>query len=226
MNEQLFPDERQYVSRAVIKRQAEFGTARVCARRALARLGIAACSLLPNPDRSPRWPRGIVGSISHTAGCCAVAVTSSPHIAGLGLDIELDTRLDGGLEAMICTENERLWLNHANGDRAQLGKLFFSAKEAFYKCQYTMTRSLIDFRDVELKIELGAESFSVARLTRSGGEWDRVHLVTGKFQRAAGFWITTALLPAENTVSTSRRSLIATALSVPEYRRCPGHGSF
>jgi 4'-phosphopantetheinyl transferase EntD len=194
----LFPEERQHISRAVEKRQAEFGTARLCARQALAQLGLAPCSLVPYPDRSPRWPQGIVGTISHTTGCCVVAVANVQHFAGLGLDVEMDTALRRSLESTICTDRERGWLDRfSDADRGRSGKLLFCAKEAFYKCQYATTQALIGFQDVEIEIDLDAGTFSAIKLKGTGGEWDFVSRIAGRFRRGAGFLIATATLASE-----------------------------
>ena len=37
--------------------------------------------------------------------------------------------------------------------------LFFSAKETFYKCQYPLTRRLLDFRDVVLELDPQSQRF-------------------------------------------------------------------
>ncbi|MEA2756998.1 MAG: hypothetical protein QOJ54_3287 [Aliidongia sp.] len=195
VNEALFPDERRHVVRAVAKRQAEFGTARLCAREVLAQLGLPPCSLVPQADRSPCWPEGVIGSISHTEGCCAVVATLAPDVIGCGLDIERDIPLSAELESMICTVAERSWLDGQEPEsRGRLGKLFFSAKEAFYKCQYRTTRTLIDFVDVELTIDLPGETFGVAGLTPEGPAWDRVRPIRGRFRWIPGFIVTAAVL--------------------------------
>jgi 4'-phosphopantetheinyl transferase EntD len=195
VTEQLFPEERRYISRAVGKRQAEFGTARLCARQALAQLGLAPCALVPYSDRSPRWPEGIVGTISHTTECCAVAVASVRHFTGLGLDVELDTALERGLESTICTDQERNWLNRfSDAERGRLGKLLFCAKEAFYKCQYPTTKTLIGFQDVEFKLDLDAGAFVVIKLKKVSGEWGFVSRIVGRFRREAGLLVATATL--------------------------------
>jgi 4'-phosphopantetheinyl transferase EntD len=195
VDDQLFADERQYISRAVEKRRAEFGTARVCARHALAELGVATCSLVPNTDRSPHWPFGIVGSISHTTGCCAVAVTRASQVIGLGIDVEFDTPLQPELISIICTTTERRWLDRCDRPAgAWLSKLLFCAKEAFYKCQYGTTRTPIDFRDVELHVDMATETFSVAGIAHQGPQWDLVRQASGKFRRDSGFVVTTAVL--------------------------------
>src|SRR4051812_2128234 len=64
--EPLFSEELEVVSRAVAKRKREFALGRMCAHRALSALGVPACGLPMAADRSPVWPSGIVGSITHS----------------------------------------------------------------------------------------------------------------------------------------------------------------
>src|SRR3569623_1114660 len=74
----IHPDEAQQVAGAVAKRRVEFAAGRACARRALTRLGIRDFVLKNGAARAPRWPRGVVGSISHAGaipgGRCGVVV--------------------------------------------------------------------------------------------------------------------------------------------------------
>ncbi len=196
-DDELFAEERRYIAAAVPKRRAEFATARLCAREALARLGVATCPLVPHPDRSPYWPPGISGSISHTNGCCAVAVTRMP-VRGIGLDIESDTALGPGLEARVCTPAEREWLDGAGpGERERLAKLFFSAKEAFYKCQYGASRTPLGFHDVTLEIDTKASTFAVAEIARSGAIWDIIRRAKGTLARGGELIMTAAVLAPE-----------------------------
>jgi enterobactin synthetase component D / holo-[acyl-carrier protein] synthase len=191
----LFPDEIKYIQHAVDKRRAEFGTARVCARLALSKLGIPPCSLVPRADRSPQWPPGVVGSISHTEKRCGVAVTTSPRIVSLGLDLEIDAPLESDLQALICTSAERRWLDQYGwAERGQAAIILFCAKEAFYKCQYPLTEQFLEFTDVELSIDLQSGSFFVSGIRRVGAEWDRVCRTTGKIRRSAGVIATLAIL--------------------------------
>ena len=197
VNDQLFAEEREYVANAVVRRQAEFGTARLCAREALSRLGIGPCSLAPNVDRSPRWPEGIRGSIAHTEDWCAVGVTDRPYIAAFGLDLESDTTFDTKLEDVICTKRERQWL--ASFDRSEfgwLGPLMFSAKEAFYKCQFGIAQTRMNFTDVELAFNLHTGTFAVAHLGQKIPRQAHLLRIEGKFQRAEHLHLvaTTALL--------------------------------
>lgn len=159
VDDQLFPEERECIRAAVPKRRAEFGTARVCARRALSEFGYAAAALVPHADRSPAWPAGIVGSITHTQGYCAVAIARASELRSLGLDAEVDRTLEPGIINMICTPEERRVLaSRPHGERDAIA--YFGAKEAFYKCQYPLTRTFLDFQDVELDLDFAAGTFS------------------------------------------------------------------
>lgn len=184
----LFAEEQRYIAEAGATRQAEFGTARICARRALAELGIAPCPLVPYPDRSPRWPADIRGTIAHAGGICAAAVTAAPHLRAIGLDIEPDLPLARDLERVICTDAERRRLEEMGDARGRIGKLIFSAKEAWYKCQYGISAALIDFREVTLTIDLDRQRFRTVDGPVPG--------IEGRYGHADGFLITTATLQA------------------------------
>lgn len=157
---ELFPEERAQLANAVEKRRAEFGTARVCARRALARLGFEPMPLVPNKDRSPVWPAGVVGSITHTRGYCAVVVARDSALVSVGIDAEQDKTLTPDLIEMICTPAERAGLL----DRDAV--VYFAAKEAFYKCQYPLTQKFLGFQDVELDVDLTRGTFA-ARIIKA-----------------------------------------------------------
>ena len=64
----LYPEEEAVIARAVDKRQREFTTARVCARAALAALGLPPAPILPGQRGAPGWPNGVVGSMKHAPG--------------------------------------------------------------------------------------------------------------------------------------------------------------
>jgi 4'-phosphopantetheinyl transferase EntD len=194
VDDQLFPEERAFIQKAVPKRRAEFGTARLCARRALAQLGIAPSALVPEQDRAPRWPTGISGSISHTQGCCAVVVARSAHYRSLGLDVEQDKTLAPELREMICTAHERRVL----GSRvAQDAMLYFAAKEAFYKCQYPLTQLFLDFLDVELEVDLVRGTFQARVLKAIDGKPAWIDRLPGRFIRRNGLWLCGVTLSAE-----------------------------
>jgi 4'-phosphopantetheinyl transferase EntD len=164
-DDELYPEERDHVRGAVASRRAEFATARLCARRGLAAMGVAPVPLVPAGDRAPTWPDGVVGSISHTREYCAVVLGRRPPLLSLGLDVETVRDLEDGVVDLILTERERAWLRSRDRPSPRSAPeemlLFFSAKEAFYKCQYPLTHRLLGFQDVELDLPPRDGRFSV-----------------------------------------------------------------
>lgn len=166
---EMMPEETAQVAGAVLRRRVEFAAGRLCARRALARLGITGFPLRNGPDRAPRWPGGVVGSITHTGdvpgGFCGVVVGRAADVVALGLDAEQAEILDGTVRNYVLTgpEEQRLTI-HAPARQATLAKVIFSAKECFYKAQYPLSGRFLGFEDVEIELDPGRGLFE-ARLT-------------------------------------------------------------
>ena len=80
----VYPEEIAAVSNAVPKRVSEFTAGRVAARLALKQLGAPAMSVPMAPDRSPIWPPGLTGSITHTHSACLAAVAWEREVRMLG----------------------------------------------------------------------------------------------------------------------------------------------
>jgi len=153
VDDELFEDELAHLAQSVPKRRAEFGTARVCARRALARLGHAPMSLVPHKDRAPRWPAGVVGSIAHTKDYCAVVVAHAERMRSVGLDVETDKPMSVDIAKRICNPRE---LAHLGVRVERDAVVYFSIKEALYKCLYPLTQTYMDFMDAELEVDFDA----------------------------------------------------------------------
>src|SRR5450432_1156051 len=82
------PDtERQLVSRAVDKRQAEFVAGRWCAHRALEEIGRPAEIIGIGPQGAPLWPAGATGSITHDSGLCVAVAARLANVNALGIDL-------------------------------------------------------------------------------------------------------------------------------------------
>ena len=132
-------------------------------------MGIAPVSLVPAADRTPVWPEGVVASITHTRDYCAVAMGRCPPLRSVGIDVETIRELEDGVTRLILTERERAWI-HSPGRAARYlvedSLLVFSAKEAFYKCQFPLTQRLLEFRDVEIDVPPRDGRFSVTVLKR------------------------------------------------------------
>jgi 4'-phosphopantetheinyl transferase EntD len=181
----LFEAESQELARAVGKRQREFRAGRHCARRALAQLGFAPSPILRRADRCPVWPEGSVGSIAHTGrGKDAVAVAAvarSLDRRSLGIDVEQNTELKPELYDRVLTSSEQAFLTEqAELAPGVLAKLSFSAKEAYYKCQYPLTRQFLDFTEVEIAWDLAGSRFE-ARVVKSDFPWDDLKVTSGRY---------------------------------------------
>jgi 4'-phosphopantetheinyl transferase EntD len=147
----LAPEEAVAVARAVPKRVAEFAAGRLCARRAMERLGVRGFVLRAASDRQPVWPAHLIGSISHSAGFCAAAIGTRERFAGLGLDVELAQGVQSELWPRICLPAELAWIGSLpSAERAGAAALVFSAKEAFYKLQYPLVGEHLDFTDLRV----------------------------------------------------------------------------
>jgi enterobactin synthetase component D / holo-[acyl-carrier protein] synthase len=187
----LLPEERALVARAVEKRQREFATGRVLARRLLASLGRPGVPLGQAQDRAPLWPVNVVGSISHTRDLCAVAVAERSDARSIGVDVEQRHPLKPELHAMVLRPAETRWITELpEADRGEHAMLFFSAKECTYKCQYPLTRLFLDFSDVEL--EIAPHRRFLARVLRDGARRD----LEGSYFFAAETIVTAMIIPA------------------------------
>jgi 4'-phosphopantetheinyl transferase EntD len=186
------PAELAAVAAAVPARRAEFLLGRALARTALRRIGVEAGAIATASDRAPEWPAGVIGSISHTRALCAVAVARRGALVSLGLDLEQADPLEPELWRRILTPAERGFVERApREEQGGLAKLVFSAKEAFYKCQYPLTRKFLGFLEVELTLDLGARRFDVHT---ASVDVQRAHRLVGRWIGMRGHVATAALL--------------------------------
>ena len=135
------------------KRISDFSTGRYCAIKALEQLGIKDVLIPIGEDRAPVWPEGIVGSISHCDILTgAIVAKNSDHIS-LGLDIEEIGRVTPDLWDFVFTQNEKRYLSSLSEKEILIqSTAIFSIKEAFYKFQYPLTKTFLDFLDVEVEL--------------------------------------------------------------------------
>jgi 4'-phosphopantetheinyl transferase EntD len=190
----LMPDEKKYVLQAAAKRVHEFAAGRVCSRAALAELGISGAPLLMNDDRSPCWPSGVIGSITHTAGYCGAVVADGALWRGLGLDAEVISHVGEDLRGAICTAEEMAWIDALPADRRPVGiALAFVAKEAVYKSQYIANGGSLDFQEFTV-IPGDRELESVVFTVRRSGRRER--LAASAFPSSGRFKVIGPLLIA------------------------------
>lgn len=193
---ELFPEERAAVGGAVERRRLEFTTARWCARGALARLGLPPVPIVPQLSGEPRWPPGVVGSITHCAGYRASSVARRREFLTLGIDAEPNQPLpDGVLDAIALPEERAVTVRLGGYNGVCWDRLLFSTKESVYKAWYPVARRFLDFSGATVRIDTERGTFSARILTspaRAGG----VKLAT-----FAGRWV-------------ARQGLLVTAITV------------
>jgi 4'-phosphopantetheinyl transferase EntD len=162
----LLPAEAACAVGFAERRLREFAAGRLCARLALAELGVLNLPLLVGPAREPLWPDGFTGSITHADRYCAAAVCRAEDIVSLGIDAESIDQVDRSVWPVLFRAVEIEWLESLPKlEQDLMACALFSGKEAYFKCQFQLTRSWVDFHDVELRF--GAGTFAVLR---DGGE--------------------------------------------------------
>lgn len=187
----LYPEEEVCVEKAAAKRRREFTAGRICARRALARLGIQAFPLLNDKDGYPLWPDGIVGSISHSNRLCAAVFARKERFKGIGLDIERVREVSPRCVNYICSPPEReRWGRTFFTKQPEMAALVFSAKECFYKCQYPVSRQWLGFKAVEIFIERDTRTFEVSILQDIGEIFEKGERFRGKYAFHRGYVFT------------------------------------
>lgn len=151
----LDPELPTRIRRATPKRRLEFWAGRRCAQICLETLGFPDHRLAIQDDRSPLWPEGVFGSITHTRGLVWAAVTKDPRILGLGIDSEplVRARTLPALRSHAAREEELGDLSKSGLSEPEALTVLFSAKESLYKCLYPTVRRFFGFQDARLSWE-------------------------------------------------------------------------
>ena len=189
----LLPVEEGAVATAVPARKAEFAAGRAAVRCALAGLGLPAIAVPMADNRAPVWPPGLAGSITHADGIALAVLAPSRTCQALGLDAEPDEPLPADLIPTIARPEERRWIA-AQSDPGRAARMVFAAKEAAYKCQFPVSRSVIGFEALRISFTPGGvveASFAVPVLPFVAGQ-----SLTGRMSFAAGLMLCGFSLPA------------------------------
>lgn len=181
----LWPGEEAAVAAARATRRREFAGGRAAARAALVAAGVAPAALPALPDRRPRWPDGVQGSIAHSASLAIAAAGAAAAWRGLGLDLEAEGQVGPDLASVILGPGER--------DSPPDLTAAFCAKEAVQKALFPVCRELLDFHDLSLRL---CEDGFVARLQRAAGPVAAGTQLAGQLLRAGGHVIAAVFWPA------------------------------
>ncbi|WP_038913026.1 4'-phosphopantetheinyl transferase family protein [Dickeya zeae] len=175
------------IARSVPKRRAEYLAGRYLAQNVMSRLGVEGYVLTSAPDRSPQWPAGIVGSLSHNVDSVLCAAhRCDQDMTCVGLDIE--TRMSGeradNLWPGIADEMEYDWLHsHAPIPFASMLTLSFSAKESLFKALYPQVKRYFDFLDVRMVgLDTTQRTFTLQLLTDLSADYLQGRRFCGSYQ--------------------------------------------
>jgi 4'-phosphopantetheinyl transferase EntD len=73
-------------------------------------------------------------------------------LSAIGIDSEIAGGVKAELWRHICTPSETAWLRSLpHAEQPAAATLIFSAKEAFYKCQYPLMREKLNFHDAMIE---------------------------------------------------------------------------
>jgi 4'-phosphopantetheinyl transferase EntD len=198
LDESVFPGEEDLIADAVENRRREFITARRCAREALARLGYPPAPIRSGPKREPKWPSGVVGSITHTNGFRAAAVALRGAVVSIGVDTEQNSPLPDGIEERIAlaAESEMLTQLTSAFPATHWDRILFSAKESIYKAWYPLTGRWLGFENAHLIID-PAGTFLARLLVDYASKYARPPLgeIRGRFTVSNGFVATAVIIP-------------------------------
>jgi len=102
----------------------------------------------------PLWPKGIVGSVTHTQSDVCVMVGLSKDYLAIGIDLEplISSEKSQELSPLVLRESEcDLYQQYAN--LMPFNQFFtrcYSFKEAIYKLLFPQIKTFIDFQEIEV----------------------------------------------------------------------------
>lgn len=193
---ELWDSERPGTERMIPKRFREFVAGRTVARWAIADLGGSVGAIPRDADRAPIWPTGLVGSITHCDSLCAAAVARAEKVMALGLDVEPASPLPPDLHSLVCTPMELQHLEAlAPPPAADWLKIVFSAKESYYKAWFPLTRSPLDFTEVEIHLDPATSRFTIEVDARRASVAPWSATASGTFRMNQDFVATGVVVP-------------------------------
>lgn len=179
-NASLSKKEATAVTKAVDKRRREFATARVLAREGLERFfDVRGFDLLNAEDRSPIWPQGIEGSISHSNTRAWVALVDATF-GTIGIDGEGRDELKQDLWHLTLLDEEVAHLETLDASiRGRRALTLFSAKEALYKAQYPRSGAFMGY--MALRVEFGEAGLLRCTFQQAVGPFSKGFVVHGRW---------------------------------------------
>jgi enterobactin synthetase component D / holo-[acyl-carrier protein] synthase len=147
------PEEEPLIAKSVPKRRNEFITVRHCARIAMGELGVPPVPILKGEKGEPRWPDGVVGSLTHCTGYRGAVVGRARAVRAVGIDAEPHDVLPDGVLGAIALDDERHEIA-ALPEGLHWDRILFCAKEATYKAWFPLTERWLGFEDAHIVFDV------------------------------------------------------------------------
>jgi len=136
------------LAKASEKRKVEYFAGRYCAQQVLTHYyDEDNYTLHSGQNRNPIWPRGLVGSISHSHGVACCTIQKDQNVIGIGIDIEREINKDiiQDINKLVVSSEELNSFNSLSISTEKAFTLAFSAKESFFKAAFPVVNSYFDF---------------------------------------------------------------------------------
>nr|WP_228006222.1 4'-phosphopantetheinyl transferase superfamily protein [Morganella morganii] len=161
------------------KRRCEFLAGRICAKLSLRKFGLTRCTNVGVAiDRSPIWPEGVIGSITHSSSIAAACVASSYTYKNIGIDSEVifNNEIANSIKSEVVKSQELNVLKDKALSESLVITLIFSAKESIFKAIYNDVGYIFGF-DCVMLIELSQYDMLFVLTASLSSKWqvgDRV----------------------------------------------------
>lgn len=158
------------IQAASAKRQAEYLASRWLVREIFSHYGVQDFMLRKSVDRSPQWPKGFSGSLSHCCGQIFLVTDPCGRLAGNDTEHWVSPQVADEITPLLMTAQDQRLLDTFAQEHAQKVTLLFSLKESLYKALWPQVRCEMDFSDAELIAANFDKGTAVLQLTRNIAE--------------------------------------------------------
>lgn len=134
------------------KRKRDYLAGRFCAKKCLSTFDLESFEIASNEDRSPIWPRGYCGSITHTKTYACAVVASLDVYRSVGIDSEqiMKESTFDRVKRQIATDTELDIVSQVSKQPRIALTIIFSAKEAVFKAVYPLVKKHFYFEAFEI----------------------------------------------------------------------------
>ncbi|MCB0333554.1 MAG: 4'-phosphopantetheinyl transferase superfamily protein [Bdellovibrionales bacterium] len=162
------PEEQAFIQNFKSEsRKRNYLVGRHLSRKALAEFdpSLSLYFIGTGPQNEPLWPKGFIGSISHSNSYACSIVSQQNNTLAVGIDIEpLDRILGQDISGRICDNTERAWVKENPNQETQRLLTVFAAKEAVFKALFPLYQEMFWFDAVSLSWDSAQRRFDAKLL--------------------------------------------------------------